>query len=181
MNEQVKNKKALLIIAFRGFKDPEYFITKETLEEAGVEIKTASNKKGLAVGADGGDANIDLVVSEVDISNFDAIIFIGGSGCLKFLDNETSYTIIQKTVLRKKILAAICISPIILAKAGVLKNKKATVWSSVLDRGPTKILKENGAKYESSPVVIDEKIITADGPSSAKVFGREILRVLTGK
>jgi len=181
VNEQIKNKKALLVIAFRGFKDPEYFITKETLEEAGVETRTASNKKGVAIGADGGDTNIDFVVSDVDINNFDAIVFIGGAGCLKSLDNEKSYTIIQETVLRKKILAAICISPIILAKAGVLKNKKATVWSSVLDRGPTKILKENGAKYESMPVVIDEKIITANGPSSAEVFGKEILRVLTGK
>ncbi len=181
MNEQIKNKKALLIIAFRGFKDPEYFITKETLKEAGVEIKTASNRKGLAVGVDGGETNVDSVISEVDISSFDVIIFIGGPGCLKFLDNEKSYTIIQETILKEKILAAICISPIILAKAGVLKNKKVTVWSSILDRGPVKILEESGANYKSSPVVVDGKIITADGPSSVKIFSKEILRVLTEK
>ena len=181
MEEQVKNKKVLLIIAFRGFKDPEYFITKETLEEAGVKTETTSNKKGLAIGVDGGEANVDLVISEIDINNFDVGIFIGGPGCLKSLDNEKSYTIIKEIILKEKILAAICISPIILAKAGVLKNKKATVWSSVLDREPIKILENHGVKYEPNPVVVDGKIITADGPSSAKIFSKEILRVLTEK
>jgi protease I len=68
-----------------------------------------------------------------------------------------------------------------LAKAGVLKGKKATVWSSSLDRGPVKILKENGVIYEDKDVVQDGKIITANGPGAAEEFGQKLAEALTGE
>jgi protease I len=67
---------------------------------------------------------------------------------------------------------------VILAKAGVLKDKKATVWTSSLDRGPVKILKENGAEFVNEKVVRDGKIITANGPAAATEFGEKILENL---
>ena len=172
------NKKAVIIVAFRGFRDEEYFVPKDILEKAGVEIKTASNQKGPAIGADGGEVEVDLLVSEINSANFDAIVFIGGPGCLLSLDNENSYKVVKETISQNKILAAICISPAILAKAGVLQGKKATVWSSVMDKSAVKTLKENGVIYEDKPVVVDEKIITASGPDAAKEFGEEIIKAL---
>jgi len=178
--EQIKegNEKAVMIIAFRDFRDVEYFLPKEILEKEGIEVKTASNKKGIAIGADGGEAEVDLLVSEISVSDFDAIIFVGGPGCLEALDNQESYRVAQEAISQNKILASICISPVILAKAGVLNGRKATVWSSPFDKGPIKILKANGAIYEEKPVVIDGKIITANGPAAAEDFGKAILKTL---
>lgn len=173
-NQNILNKKIVMIIAFKDFRDEEYFLPKEILEKAGMEIKTASNKMGKAIGADGGEVEINLLISEINISDFEAVVFIGGPGCLKNLDNKASYELAKKTVAEDKVLAAICISPVILAKAGVLKNKKATVWSSPLDRSPIKILRENGAIYEDEDVVSDGKIITANGPGAAQKFGQSI-------
>jgi len=178
-NQNISGKKIVIIIAFRDFRDAEYFIPKEILETAGAEVKTASNKIGTAIGADGGDTEVDLLVSEINIANFSAVVFIGGPGCLEVLDNEESYRIAKETVSQNKVLAAICISPTILAKAGVLKGKKATVWSSPLDGGPVRILKENGAIYEDEDVVVDGKIITGNGPGAAEEFGKTIVEVLT--
>jgi protease I len=178
-NQNILNKKIAIIVAFRDFRDEEYFTPKEILEEAGAEVKTASNQKGRALGADGGEVNVDLLVSEINPADFSALVFIGGPGCLKALDNEESYKVARETVAKNKVLAAICISPVVLAKAGVLKGKKATVWSSSMDRGPVKILEENGAEYLENPVVVDGKLITASGPRAAKEFGKEIIEVLT--
>jgi protease I len=172
------NKKIAIIIAFRDFQDKEYFGTKEVLETAGVKTTTVSAKKETAIGVYGGEVNADLIVQEMNIQDYDAVVFIGGGGALKYLDNEVCYKIIKETVKAGKVLGAICISPVILAKAGVLKNKKATVWSSPLDKGPIKILKENGAEYLDEDVVIDGKIITANGPSSATKFGETIIENL---
>jgi protease I len=178
---QEKNlPKALFVIAFRNFRDPEYFLPKEILENSGIEVKTASNKKGIAIGAEGGEVEVDFLIEEVNPKDFDAIIFIGGPGCLEALDNEKSYNLIKQTVDFKKILGAICIAPVILAKSGVLEGKKATVWSSPFDRAPIKILKENGANFVDENVVQDGKIITANGPEAAKDFGRKILEMLKG-
>lgn len=172
------NKKVAMIIAFKDFKDEEYFVTKEVLEKAGVEVKTVSNKIGQAIGVGGGDTQVDLLSENLNSVDFDAIVFVGGPGAPKDLDNENSYALARTTIAQDKVLAAICISPVILAKAGVLKGKKATVWSSALNTGPIKILKENGAAYEAKQVVRDGKIITANGPAAAEEFGQEILQAL---
>lgn len=177
-NKIMAGKKAAIVIAFSDFRDEEYFVPKEMLEKAGIKITTVSNRIGKALGVRGGDAKVDLLLEDLNPADFDVIIFIGGSGCLKNLDNENSYKIIREIVSQNKILASICISPVILAKAGVLKGKKATVWNSVLDKSAIKILKENGAIYEANPVVLDGKIITANGPAAAEEFVQAILEVL---
>jgi protease I len=175
---KVERKKAVMIVAFRDFRDAEYFVPKEILERAGIEVKTASNKMGIAIGADGGDTQVDLLVSQINPADFDAIIFVGGPGCLEALDNEDSYRVARETVSQDKILASICISPVILAKAGVLKGKKATVWTD-FTKSQAKILEKEGAIFEEKPVVVDGKIITANGPGSAEEFGKKIIEVLT--
>jgi len=195
--KNLENKKIVMIIAFKDFRDEEYFVPKEILEKAGAEIKTASNRIGTAIGADGGEVKVDLLVSQINpaklddlqsklsrnsiqsISFFDAVVFIGGPGCLENLDNESSYQVAKDTVLQGKVLASICISPIILAKAGVLRGKKATVWSSALDKSPIEVLEENEVIYTAESVVQDGKIITASGPNAAKEFGEAIVEALT--
>ena len=173
-----ESKKILMIIAFRDFRDEEYFLPKEIFEKEGFVVKTASTKKGTALGAEGEEVEVDFSLDEVDISQFDAVLFVGGPGALKYLDNEKSYQIAKETLNQEKILGAICIAPVILAKAKVLKGKKATVWSSPLDKTGIKILKENGAEYLAQDVVQDGKIITANGPQSAKKFAEKILENL---
>jgi len=68
-----------------------------------------------------------------------------------------------------------------LAKAGTLEGKKAAVWSSPLDKSAVKILKENGADYQKDSLVVDGKIITANGPGAAKEFGQKIVEGLTNQ
>ena len=196
-NQNISGKKIVIILAFRDFRDVEYFVPKEILETAGAEIKTASNsesaksadeggeedlssstKMGRAIGADGGEVEIDLLVKDLNPANFDAIVFIGGPGALEYLENRTAWRIANEAVEKNKVLAAICIAPEILAKAGVLKGKKATVWSSSLDQEEIKALEEAGALYSNENVVIDGKIVTANGPMSAKKFAQEIIKLL---
>lgn len=179
--KNLTGKKAVMLIAFRNFRDAEYFVPKEILEGAGVEVKTASNKMGLAIGAEGGDVSVNFLVKDLNPTEFDAVIFVGGPGCLENLDNEDSYRVAKETMANNKVLAAICVSPVILAKAGVLKGKRATVWSSPMDKGPIKILEEQGAIYLPRPVVSDGKIVTGNGPDAANEFGEAIVRVLTEK
>ena len=171
-------KRAAIIIAFLDFRDEEYFVPKEILEDKGIEVKTVSTQEGEAIGTEGGEARVDILLENLNPSDFDATVFIGGPGCLKYLDNENSYKVVKETLEQGKLLAAICISPVILAKAGVLSGKKATVWHSLLDKKAVRILKDSGAQYIEEGVVVDGKIITADGPQSAREFGEAIARLL---
>lgn len=178
MTKVLENKKIAIVIAFRDFRDIEYFIPKNILRRAGAKIVTISAQKGTAIGADGGEVEVDLDVSGFQVGNFDALVFIGGSGMAKRLDDKSFHKMAQETVKANKVLAAICISPALLAKAGVLEGKRATVWFAPLNKELIKILKENGADYEDKPVVIDGLIITGNGPGAAKQFGEAIVEAL---
>lgn len=174
------DKKIAMIIAFRDFRDKEYFLPKEIFEGSGFTVKTVSDKLRLAIGADGGEAIIDFPIGDLNPSEFDAIVFIGGPGTVKHLDNEAFYNAARKTISAGKVLAAICVSPVVLAKAGVLSGKRAAVWSSPMDKSAVRILEKNGAKYSDEPVVADGKIITASGPSAAGEFAKTIVKILSG-
>ncbi len=174
----MREKKILMIIAFRDFRDEEYFIPKDIFQSENMEVVTASNQKGIAIGSEGGEAKVDITIDNVNLNEFEAVVFSGGRGCLKALDNEKLYNLVKTALSQNKIIAAICISPVILAKSGILKGRKATVWSSELDKSAIRILEEEGAVYQSKPVVVDGKIITAAGPFAANKFGREIVSLL---
>ncbi|MFZ5559581.1 MAG: DJ-1/PfpI family protein [Patescibacteria group bacterium] len=170
--------KIAMIIAFRDFRDEEYFVPRDIFEDAKAEIKVASSNLGTAQGADGGEVSVDIKLSDLDVSDFDALVFIGGPGALSYLDNSDSYKITKDAISQNKLLAAICVSPAILAKAGVLNGKKATVWTSPLDKSAKKILEDNGAIFQDQDVVQDGNIITGSGPSAAKKFANKIVDAL---
>lgn len=176
----LSNKKVLFIIAFKGFQDHEYSTTRRILETKGAKVDVASSSLGKATGKLGEQqVEINLTINEINLTNYDAVIFIGGPGALEYVDNSQAHTIAQEAIKENKILAAICIAPEILAKAGVLKGKKATVWSSIIDRSPIEVLENAGANYVDEEVVVDGNIITANGPNAAEKFAREILKSLS--
>jgi protease I len=171
-------RRVAMIIAMRDFRDEEYFIPKEIFEKAGIEVVTVSTEVGIAIGAGGGDTEVNLALEELNVGDFDAIVFVGGPGAYKYIESDLAHQIAKEAISQNKILAAICIAPAILAKAGVLEGKKATVWSSILDKSPIKMLEENGAVYQDRPVVKDGNIITANGPQAAEEFAKTIIEAL---
>lgn len=166
-----------MIIASKDFRDEEYFVTKEVLERQGNKVKAISNDKK-AIGKFGGEVVADILIKDLEIDNFDAVVFVGGSGAIELLDNDISYNICKECIKRDKILGAICISPVILAKSGVLRGKKASVWSSNMDKSAIFILEENGAIYSSEPVTVDGNIITANGLDASSDFALNIDKIL---
>ncbi len=174
----MENKKVLFIIAFKDFRDEEFFEPKEILEKAGFQIEVASTEKGLAMGVNGGEVKVDFIIDEARVDDYEAIIFVGGSGANRNIENIRFHRLAREAVMKNKIIGAICIAPLILARSGILENHKATVWTSALERGPIQQLKDGGAVYENQPVVVDENIITANGPQSANQFGKAIVKEL---
>jgi len=166
-------KNAVMIIAFNGFRDEEYLEPKAVLEQAGIEVTTASTEVGIATGKLGAKVNTDMLISNITASNFDAIIFIGGPGSYSLFDNPDALSLAKEAVKKGKVLGGICAAAAILALAGVLKGIKATSFSGVAD-----ILKEKGAIYSLSGLEVDGKIVTADGPAHAKKFGEEIAKLI---
>ena len=166
-------KKALMIIAHENFRDEEYTIPRKILEENGIEITVASWEPGIATGKMGTQVSVNITLKEVDISKYNAIIYIGGLGCKQFWNDPIAHSIAKETAANNKVLAAICSAPVTLARAGLLKNKRVTCYP-----GDAKELKQEDVNYTGVPVEQDGLIITADGPDSAGVFGARIVQTL---
>jgi putative intracellular protease/amidase len=70
----------------------------------------------------------------------------------------------------------------VLAKAGVLRGKRATVWTSPAFPQSVRALEAGGCKYESKEKIVhDVNLITAFGPDFAKQFGKAIADKLKEK
>ena len=168
--------KALFIVAQHGYQPFEYATPKRILENSGIEVITASKNVGICTTTDGNTVEATIAISDVDVSDYDAIVFIGGPGAVGYQHDVQAHLTAQEAVNRGKVLAAICIAPVILAQAGVLEGKKATIWNG--DNKQDKVLTDNGATYTGEPVTVDEKIITANGPPAAEEFGRKVLEMI---
>lgn len=168
-------KKIAIVVASKNFRDEEYFIPLNVFIKEGFNARVFSDKKGNILGINGGEGFAQEEIDNFSAENFLAVVFIGGEGAIKYLDNEKSYQLINKAIKKEIVIAAICISPIILAKAGALKNTKATVWSSSMEKGPVRLLEKYGAVYQKEKIVNDKGVITGSGPDVAESFAREVI------
>ncbi|MCD6422169.1 DJ-1/PfpI family protein [bacterium] len=165
--------KVLFVIAPENFRDEEYFEPKEVLEEGGFAVETASLKTGEIVGAGGETVEATLLVKEVNPQEYEAVVFVGGPGMVELVDNPEFISLAKKFKEAGKIVGAICVAPAILANAGLLKGISATCWE-----GANETLLRGGANLVNKPVVWAGKIVTANGPASAREFGETLLRAL---
>lgn len=170
-------KKVALVIAYEGYQQIEYNVPKEILEKAGIKVVTASNKLGMALGKDGSTTKIDVSLAELNANDYDGIFIIGGPGTMENLDNKTTYEILRAAQEAGKAYGGICIAARVLAKAGVLKGKKATGWNG--DGKMPAVLRTFGSSFDDQPNVVAGNVITATGPESAQQFGNDIVAVLT--
>lgn len=166
------DKKVLIIIAKNGFQDLELAGTRNGLLAAGYEITLASTEAGTCIGKFSGVEEAQLSLHEVNVEDYDRVAFIGGPGAHELRDNPQAHRIARETVEMGKVLGAICIAPTILAAAGVLQNKRATVWNGDGQQG--EYIASQGAEYTAEPVTVDGHIVTGDGPESAEAFGRKL-------
>lgn len=167
-------KRAALIIPSMNFRDDELFTTKRMLDAAQIETVIASTKLGTLRGALGGMAETRVLVDQLNVDDYDAIIFI--SGPAEYVGNPVAINVIREAVRKDKVLGAIGVAPTILASADVLTGIRATAFLSERDR-----LVQAGALYTGLPVERERLIITATGATAARPFGRMIAEALTVK
>jgi protease I len=168
-----KMKRAAMIIPKEDFRDEELFQAKEILEKNGIEVKVASTTLETVKGMLGAKAKPDILITDIKADDFDAIIFVGGSGAEQYWDDPIALKLARDAFNSGRVVAAICIAPVTLARAGILNGKRATVSSYVAGE-----LKSNGASYTGSLVEKDGKVITASGPTAAREFGNELAKAL---
>ncbi len=166
-------KKVLLIIPSKDFRDEEFNVPYNFFASKDIDVLVASNEIGRAKGMNGTNVEVMVSIDELEPNEFDAVILVGGKGAKVFWKDKKLHRFLKNIKKNKKIIAASYKSPITLAYAGLLKNKRATVWIEDKD-----ILDELGAYFTGASIEVDGNIITTDGPHSTKMFAKEVYKML---
>jgi protease I len=116
----------------------------------------------------------DVLYTDVKADDCDAVVFVGGNGAQEYWQDPKAHGLAREADKAGKIVSAICIAPVTLANAGLLKGKEATVWPSESGQ-----IEGKGARYRKAGVVRDGRIVTADGPESAAAFGTKLVEALS--
>lgn len=169
----------LMVVSPEKFRDEELFVPKEYFEKHGIKVDVASTRTGICNGMLGGSISATLAINQIDTSHYDAVVFVGGAGTPLVRKDSNAIRIAREAFAKGKLVCAICWAPTILAKAGILNGKNATVWvgpDKEFGVGTNEYLERQGAHYVAKGVVEDDNIITADGPASALEFAKRIVK-----
>ena len=166
--------RALMVIAPTVFRDEEYAVPKGVLEAHGIDVTTASVAPGECIGklgmhAHGHDRRF-VMPSRTR----------GTPWCSwevparqVFFDDADAHELARAQRDSGRVLAAICIAPSTLARAGLLDGVRATAFPSQEDD-----LRAHGAQWTGEPVTVDGRIVTGNGPEAAEQFGEAVAAVL---
>lgn len=166
--------KVLIPIA-AGFEEIEALTVVDILRRSKIEVVMGGLQNGAVVGAHNISVIPDSTIDDIKAADFDMIILPGGQPGTDNLNADPRiHALLHEFNADNKLIGAICAAPIVLAAAGLLKDKTVTCY-------PTYRNTLTGAIYEDKPVVCDGNIITSKGPGTAISFGLEIASRLAGR
>ncbi len=175
---KLAGKKVLMVIPHTQFRDEEFFEPKKILEDDGAKVVVASTTVRMCRGMKGGIIQADLAIADAKADDYAGIVLCGGSSVPNFFWNDKKLQeLVTGMAATGKVIAAICLSTVVLAKAKLLAGREATVYwlPEALEE-----LKTAGAKYVRETLLIQDNIILAEGPPDAQRFGQAIRTALAG-
>jgi protease I len=178
-NSQAKSPfsaRAVMVVAPQKLADGEYRYTREVLEKSGVAVKVAGVNLDICTGY--GDIKVkpDITLDQVRVKDFEALVIIGGEGAIPSLwEHMGLRQLIKDAFNQNRVVAAICTGPVVLARAGILQGKTATVFA---DPGYVAELKAGGAIYQDIQAAADGNLVTGNGPDASQAFGAKVVEVL---
>ncbi len=168
------DKKALIVSA-DNFEDSELMYPYYRLLEAGFQVDIAAPQKGKIKGKRGYfEVEANLALADVDTAGscgYKALVLPGGKAPAVLREKQEAIDIVSDFASSGIPIAAICHAPQLLVTARLLNGKKVTCYSSVVEE-----VKEAGALYEDSEVVVDNNLITSRVPGDLPAFCRELMK-----
>ena len=163
--------KKIAVLCKDGFEEIEALTPVDVLRRANVHADLVGMDDLKVTSSHQITIQMDCVFND-QIKEYDGIVIPGGlPGATNLRDDARVIEIVQQFNQEHKLIAAICAGPIVLAKAGILKDKICTC-------SPGFETQLNGANYQEAIVQKDDHIITGKGPAAALEFGYTILESL---
>ncbi len=167
----------IVIPLAEGFEELEAITVTDLLRRARLDVVTAGLAGGVVTGSRGTTVIPDTVIENTLHYPVGMVVLPGGQPGSDNLDrDERVHSLLHSTFSRGGYVAAICAAPKVLARAGLLKGRRATAFPGVLEQ---MALRDTALCPE--PVVCDDRVITSRGPGTAMDFALVLIETAAGR
>ena len=162
----------ILIPISNGFEEIEAISIIDVCRRANIKVTIAGVESLEITGAHGIKIISDEKIENISSDDFDMIVLPGGlPNAFTLAENEKVQSLLKEFKNKNKKIGAICAAPYALHKAEVL-NENFTCYPSFEEK-----IKLDGY-HPNDAVVIDNDVITSQGPATAMNFALEIVNIL---
>lgn len=170
--------KKFLVLATNGNETIELFTPVDYLRRLGISVDIVSTEKSLDLKTSQGVSfRTDLTFDQILADDYFGLYIPGGTdGAYSMRDNKKVINLIQNFNKEGKIIAAICAGPVVLNKAGILTDKKATSFPAMKEE-----MDKTGTYIDDKIVVTDGNITTGRGAAVTNYLALELARIIEGE
>ncbi len=164
----------IYVLLADGFEEIEAIEPIDIMRRAGLSVKTVGVSDKLVTGSHNITVTADILIDEVDTADMELLMLPGGPGHTNLVESEKVQALIRFAADNEIYISAICASPSVIGRLGLLKGRKATCFP-----GFEEFLE--GAEVLCDKAVADGKFITGKGAGAAADFGFLMVEILCGK
>lgn len=164
------NKSVLVFLPATDFNETEFIAVRDMCKKHELIMSVTSDAVGVCRGKNL-QVKPDVPLYNIHAQNFAVLVLIGGRGVTAYKENKLVQKCIAQFYAAKKIIAAICIAPVLFAKAGMAARTKITAHPDAV-----KELKSAGFVVSDNDVMTDGNIITARDQNASALFA-ELIKI----
>lgn len=164
----------IYVLLANGFEDIEALAPVDILRRANIPVKTAAIDEKTVVSSHDVTVLADILFDEINREDMDMLVLPGGPGHVHLDASGKVHSLIDYAFKNGIYIAAICASPSVIGKKGMLNGKKYTCFPGFEDKCA-------GGIYTGEKAVLDGKILTAKGAGAASDFGFKMVEIIKGE
>ncbi|WP_433785105.1 type 1 glutamine amidotransferase domain-containing protein [Actinomycetospora sp. CA-101289] len=174
-NRSLEGKTVMFLCAKEGTEQVELTEPWKAVQEAGGTPVLVSETPGSIQAfnhLDKGDRfDVDAVITQVKIENYDALVLPGGVANPDLLRTIPDVVqVVGQFFANRKPVAAICHAPWTLIEADVVRGRRMTSFPSIATD-----LRNAGAEWVDEEVVVDQGLVTSRNPDDLPAFCRTLV------
>ncbi|MDO4582426.1 MAG: DJ-1/PfpI family protein [Bacillota bacterium] len=130
----------------------------------------------------GHSVNAELLWTEVEVGDFDALALPGGFARYGYYDicrDQAALALLRDFTAAGKPLAAVCTAALVWAAAGIVSERRVAIYGGEQGRW-LRQLADAGALACDRRLCVDGRLISGSAPSSAPYVALKLLEMLTG-
>jgi protease I len=166
-------KDKVLLLIEKEFEDMEAMYPFYRIQEAGFKVEVVAPSHGVYHGKYGYPIKATRTPGECNPEVVIGVVIPGGHAPDYMRRDPAMVTLVRDAMARGLTVGAICHGAQMLIEADVLRGKRATCYMSVKTD-----LKNAGAKYEDSEVVVDGNLVTSRFPADLPAFSKTFIGML---